>query len=112
VKLAKHTDRVDVNQCCRGLDFAPIDDSTLRDDTPILVVQHGLTGGLSYREQYFTFQTDKYTGSYEPYLKAIVARVVEPPERGGLGYRAIVVHFRGCVCVLLYPRGVDRNFTV
>ncbi|THV06770.1 AB-hydrolase YheT [Dendrothele bispora CBS 962.96] len=62
-----------------GLDFAPIDDSVLREDTPIIVVQHGLTGG-----------------SYEPYLKAIVARAIEPPERGGLGYRVVVVHFRGC----------------
>ncbi|KAK7472911.1 hypothetical protein VKT23_001017 [Stygiomarasmius scandens] len=62
-----------------GLDFAPIDDSSLHNDTPILVVLHGLTGG-----------------SYEPYLKAIVARATESPERGGLGYRAIVVHFRGC----------------
>ncbi|KAF5367411.1 hypothetical protein D9758_003633 [Tetrapyrgos nigripes] len=66
-----------------GLDFAPVDDSTLQDETPIVVVQHGLTGGLSLSKLAFYFLT-------------IVARVVEPPERGGLGYRAIVVHFRGC----------------
>ncbi|KAG6897797.1 hypothetical protein C0992_010873 [Termitomyces sp. T32_za158] len=28
-----------------GLDFAPIDDSKLKDDVPIVVVKHGLTGG-------------------------------------------------------------------
>ncbi|KAG6866897.1 hypothetical protein C0991_003812 [Blastosporella zonata] len=28
-----------------GLDFAPIDDSMLRDDTPVIIVKHGLTGG-------------------------------------------------------------------
>jgi predicted alpha/beta-fold hydrolase len=31
----------------RGLDFAPIDDSSLPDETPIIVVQHGLTGGMN-----------------------------------------------------------------
>jgi hypothetical protein len=29
---------------CSGLDFAPVD-THLKDDTPIVVVQHGLTGG-------------------------------------------------------------------
>lgn len=30
----------------RGLDFTPADDSHLPPDTPIIVVLHGLTGGV------------------------------------------------------------------
>ncbi|KAF9267831.1 AB-hydrolase YheT [Marasmius fiardii PR-910] len=64
-----------------GLDFAPIDEgeSLISDETPIIVVFPGLTGG-----------------SYEPYIKAILARVIAPVSRGGLGYRAVVVNHRGC----------------
>ncbi|KAJ6494883.1 AB-hydrolase YheT [Mycena vitilis] len=62
-----------------GLDFAPSDASTVRDDAPIIVVQHGLTGG-----------------SHEPYVRAILAPACTPVEQGGLGYRAVVVNFRGC----------------
>ncbi|KAG7089497.1 hypothetical protein E1B28_011177 [Marasmius oreades] len=61
-----------------GLDFTPIDEK-LPDETPIIVVLPGLTGG-----------------SYEPYVKAILARVITPVNRGGLGYRAVVVNHRGC----------------
>lgn len=32
-----------------GLDFAPVDASHLKDDSPIVVVQHGLTGGKIQR---------------------------------------------------------------
>ncbi|KAF8825218.1 Alpha/Beta hydrolase protein [Lentinula edodes] len=62
-----------------GLDFAPIDDSALRDDTPIVVILHGLTGG-----------------SYEPYIKSILTHVIKPVDKGGLGYRAVIPHSRGC----------------
>ncbi|ESK94648.1 lipid metabolism-related [Moniliophthora roreri MCA 2997] len=62
-----------------ALDFAPIDHTQFNDETPIIVVQHGLSGG-----------------SYEPYLKAIVSRVIAPKGHGGLGYRVVVVHHRGC----------------
>ncbi|KAG6850229.1 hypothetical protein H0H93_016076 [Arthromyces matolae] len=65
-----------------GLDFAPLDDSKLKDDTPIIVVKHGLTGG-----------------SYEPYVRAILHRACAPVEKGGLGYRAVVCNFRGCAGV-------------
>ncbi|KAJ7931589.1 AB-hydrolase YheT [Mycena leptocephala] len=61
-----------------GLDFTP-DPSTVRDDAPIIVVQHGLTGG-----------------SHEPYVRAILAPACTPVQQGGLGYRAVVVNFRGC----------------
>ncbi|KAJ7707641.1 Alpha/Beta hydrolase protein [Mycena rosella] len=63
-----------------GLDFTPPDASTVRDDAPIIVVQHGLTGG-----------------SHEAYVRAILAPACAPVEQGGLGYRAVVVNFRGCV---------------
>ncbi|RDB21060.1 hypothetical protein Hypma_011583 [Hypsizygus marmoreus] len=65
-----------------GLDFAPTDLSSVRDDAPIIVVKHGLTGG-----------------SYEPYVRAIINRACAPVEQGGLGYRAVVVNFRGCAGV-------------
>lgn len=30
----------------RGIDFAPADGTSVKDDAPIIVVQHGLSGGL------------------------------------------------------------------
>ncbi|KAF8654098.1 hypothetical protein AX16_003631 [Volvariella volvacea WC 439] len=65
-----------------GLDFAPIDWSSTQKDSPIIVVQHGLTGG-----------------SYESYVRSILHPACKPVEEGGLGYRAIVVNFRGCAGV-------------
>ncbi|EGN92460.1 hypothetical protein SERLA73DRAFT_191112 [Serpula lacrymans var. lacrymans S7.3] len=65
-----------------GLDFTPTDDSNLKPDTPIIVVTHGLTGG-----------------SYESYVRCILAPACSPVEQGGLGYRAVVVNFRGCAGV-------------
>ncbi|TFK42604.1 Alpha/Beta hydrolase protein [Crucibulum laeve] len=78
-----------------GLDFSPIksESSHLKDDSPIVVVQHGLTGG-----------------SYEPYVRAILSRACAKKEDGGLGFRAVVINFRGCAGVpitspLLYSAG-------
>ncbi|KAG9318460.1 Alpha/Beta hydrolase protein [Chiua virens] len=65
-----------------GLDFTPIDDSDMPPDTPIIVVLHGLTGG-----------------SYEAYVRAILAPACQTVSQGGLGYRAVVVNFRGCAGV-------------
>ncbi|KAK7033177.1 AB hydrolase-1 domain-containing protein [Favolaschia claudopus] len=62
-----------------GLDFTPSVASTVPDDAPIIIVQHGLTGG-----------------SHEPYVRAILAPACSPVDQGGLGYRAVVVNFRGC----------------
>ncbi|KAI0695893.1 AB-hydrolase YheT [Cytidiella melzeri] len=68
-----------------GLDFAPSPtEPHLREDTPIVVVLHGLTGG-----------------SHESYVRAILAPACAPPDQGGLGYRAVVVNFRGCAGVPL-----------
>ncbi|KIL00421.1 hypothetical protein PAXRUDRAFT_821713 [Paxillus rubicundulus Ve08.2h10] len=65
-----------------GLDFTPVDDPDMPPDTPIVVVMHGLTGG-----------------SYESYVRAILAPACRPLSQGGLGYRAVVVNFRGCADV-------------
>ncbi|TBU32393.1 AB-hydrolase YheT [Dichomitus squalens] len=66
-----------------GLDFTPpAEERTLKDDTPIVVVLHGLTGG-----------------SHESYVRSILAPVCTPVEQGGLGYRGIVVNSRGCAGV-------------
>ncbi|KAF5311736.1 hypothetical protein D9758_018943 [Tetrapyrgos nigripes] len=65
-----------------GLDFTPPDLDTLPEDTPIIVVNHGLTGG-----------------SHEAYIRAVLAPACTPRSQGGLGYRAVVVNFRGCACV-------------
>ncbi|PCH35624.1 AB-hydrolase YheT, partial [Wolfiporia cocos MD-104 SS10] len=68
-----------------GLDFTPpISERKLRDDAPIVVVLHGLTGG-----------------SYESYVRAVLNPACTPVERGGLGYRGVVVNFRGCAGVPL-----------
>lgn len=32
----------------RGLDFTPVDDNNMPLDTPIIVVMHGLTGGIIF----------------------------------------------------------------
>ncbi|KAF9011215.1 AB-hydrolase YheT [Cyathus striatus] len=55
-----------------GLDFAPVNFGEMEDNTPILVVAHGLTGG-----------------SYESYLRAIVAPAVTP-------IKEVVITYRGC----------------
>ncbi|KAJ7774649.1 Alpha/Beta hydrolase protein [Mycena maculata] len=65
-----------------GLDFAPVDSSKLSEDTPIIVVLHGLTGG-----------------SYESYVRSILVPACRAIDEGGLGYRAVVVNFRGCAGV-------------
>ncbi|KAI0006014.1 AB-hydrolase YheT [Russula compacta] len=65
-----------------GVDFTPpASDRVLPDETPIIVVLHGLTGAL---------------GSHESYVRAILSPAVRPIDRGGLGYRGVVVNFRGC----------------
>lgn len=78
-----------------GLDFAPLDQDSLPDDTPIVIIQHGLTGG-----------------SYEPYVRAILHRATKPKSEGGLGYRAVVINFRGCAGVpITSPRLYSAGHT-
>ncbi|KAF8305023.1 AB-hydrolase YheT [Clavulina sp. PMI_390] len=67
-----------------GLDFTPTKEEApdMADDTPIVVVQHGLTGG-----------------SYESYVRSVLAGACKPKSEGGLGFRGVVVNFRGCANV-------------
>ncbi|KAF9011214.1 Alpha/Beta hydrolase protein [Cyathus striatus] len=81
-----------------GLDFTPIDFREMKHDVPIVVVAHGLTGG-----------------SHEPYLRAAVKPIVTSTRNGGLGYRAVIVTFRGCAGVpltspKLYTSGHTDDF--
>lgn len=51
-----------------------------------------------------------YVGSHEAYVRAILAPACAPVEKGGLGYRGVVVNFRGCesfipTTYLLVPSG-------
>ncbi|BGP38189.1 hypothetical protein JCM10449v2_002118 [Rhodotorula kratochvilovae] len=62
-----------------AVDIAPPISHEPIDDRPILVVAHGLTGG-----------------SYESYVRNVLAIVTKPKEQGGLGWRAAVVNSRGC----------------
>ncbi|KAI0718559.1 AB-hydrolase YheT [Cerioporus squamosus] len=45
----------------------------------VLFVAHGLTGG-----------------SHEAYVRAVLSRVTADRQSGGLGFRAVVLNFRGC----------------
>ncbi|KAJ7309417.1 AB-hydrolase YheT [Mycena albidolilacea] len=81
-----------------GLDFAPIDTSHLEDDSPVVVVIPGLTGG-----------------SHEAYIRAILAPASTAVTKGGLGYRVVVVNLRGCAGVpitspRLYTPGHTDDF--
>ncbi|KAJ6630779.1 AB-hydrolase YheT [Mycena sp. CBHHK59/15] len=78
-----------------GLDFAPADFSQVREDAPIIVVLHGLTGG-----------------SYESYVRSILVPACKAIEEGGLGYRAVVVNFRGCAGVpITSPQLYSAGYT-
>ncbi|KZV94660.1 AB-hydrolase YheT [Exidia glandulosa HHB12029] len=64
-----------------GLDFT-LGHAQMPEDTPVIVVKHGLTGG-----------------SYESYVRAVLARACGSIATGGLGYRGVVCNFRGCAGV-------------
>ncbi|KAG8874483.1 hypothetical protein FRB98_008394 [Tulasnella sp. 332] len=99
--FADYTD-VDLVEYDRGLDFTPrkdsINSSELDPKTPTIVIAHGLTGG-----------------SYESYIRCILSTACKPKREGGLGYRAVVVNFRGCSGVKLktyqiYSPGYTDDF--
>ncbi|KIY50566.1 AB-hydrolase YheT [Fistulina hepatica ATCC 64428] len=79
-----------------GLDFTPVDTTDLPDETPIVVVLPGLTGG-----------------STDSYIRTILAPICVPRARGGPGFRGVVVNHRGCAGVpvtsqrLYTPGGTD-----
>jgi len=83
----------------RGLDFTPADDIHLTPQTPIIVVMHGLTGGMQHlydSSHSLNLIIKPCQGSYESYVRAVLAPACTPVHQGGLGYRAVVVNFRGC----------------
>ncbi|KAI0036990.1 AB-hydrolase YheT [Vararia minispora EC-137] len=63
-----------------GLDISPPSSvKSFQPGEPIIFVTHGLTGG-----------------SNESYVRAVLAPLTAPKERGGLGMRAVVQNSRGC----------------
>jgi hypothetical protein len=47
-KISIHFTSFEMNATPSGLDFTPADASKIREDAPIIVVLHGLTGGESF----------------------------------------------------------------
>lgn len=71
------------------LDFTSAHDD-LADDSPILVAVTVLDGG-----------------GYEAYIRAILAPACSSVEKGGLGYRGVVVNIRGCAGVPVHGGPTD-----
>lgn len=61
------------------IDITPPLSQVPPDNRPILVCMHGLTGG-----------------SHESYIRTVLDTLTKPKEKGGEGWRAIVVNSRGC----------------
>lgn len=64
-----------------ALDCTPPEFDGFPDDTPTLVVCHGLTGG-----------------SHESYVRNVLAMAVKPVKEGGLGARGVVVNVSQTPC--------------
>ncbi|WVQ81757.1 hypothetical protein IAT38_003882 [Cryptococcus sp. DSM 104549] len=62
-----------------GVDIYPQLSTQLPEDSPVVIVNHGLTGG-----------------SHESYVRNLVVWLTKPVAEGGLGGRVAVVNFRGC----------------
>ncbi|WVF71276.1 hypothetical protein IAT40_006079 [Kwoniella sp. CBS 6097] len=62
-----------------GIDIFPPLSTSLPASSPVVMINHGLTGG-----------------SHESYVRDMVLWLTKPCEAGGLGARAAVVNFRGC----------------
>ncbi|WVR06945.1 hypothetical protein IAU60_003981 [Kwoniella sp. DSM 27419] len=62
-----------------GIDIFPPLAVDLPAHSPVIMINHGLTGG-----------------SHESYVRNIVLALTKPLTAGGLGGRAVVVNFRGC----------------
>ena len=57
----------------------PFSAQPLTESENVLLVTHGLTGG-----------------SHESYIRSVLTSVARSKESGGLGFRAVVLNFRGC----------------
>ena len=47
-----------------------------------------------------------HAGSYEQYVRGVLYPACSPVERGGLGYRAVVMNYRGCAYRMLDTTGI------
>ena len=82
--------------CISGVDVYPPLSVQLPSDAPIIIVNHGLTGG-----------------SHESYVRNIVRHVAKTWDQGGLGGRAAVVNVSySCSshCVTIRLTRVPRSF--
>ncbi|WVQ99593.1 hypothetical protein IAU59_006729 [Kwoniella sp. CBS 9459] len=62
-----------------GIDVFPRLSTPLPTSSPVVMINHGLTGG-----------------SHESYVRNMVLWLTKPWDQGGVGCRAAVVNFRGC----------------
>ncbi|KAK0487802.1 AB-hydrolase YheT [Armillaria novae-zelandiae] len=74
------------------LDFTSAHED-LADDSPILIAYEDL---ISFS-----------AGGYEAYIRAILAPACSSVEKGGLGYRGVVVNIRGCAGVPVHGGPTD-----
>jgi predicted alpha/beta-fold hydrolase len=86
---------------CSGLDFAPSTAAgrVFDKETPVIVALHGLTGGTLMKLGGIAgpvIPDIRQVGSHKVYVRHIIGPAVAPVEEGGLGYRAVVINFRGC----------------
>jgi predicted alpha/beta-fold hydrolase len=51
-------------------------------------------------------------GSHESYVRAVLAPACAPVDAGGLGYRGVVVNFRGCECIMYSGVKIRDNLHV
>ena len=49
-------------------------------------------------------------GSHESYVRAILAPAVTPKSEGGLGFRGVVVNFRGCKDISITSPATDCSY--
>lgn len=49
-------------------------------------------------------------GSHESYVRAVLAPAVAPKSEGGLGFRDVVVNFRGCKGIPITSPATDCSF--
>ncbi|GAA93457.1 uncharacterized protein L969DRAFT_89440 [Mixia osmundae IAM 14324] len=79
IQYERHVIQMQADGGSLALDFTPPFDEAPLDDRPILIIQHGLTGGSS-----------------EAYVRNVLALACKSRAAGGYGYRACVANFRGC----------------
>jgi len=49
-------------------------------------------------------------GSHESYVRAILAPAITPKSEGGLGFRGVVVNFRGCKSIRITSPATNYSY--